>query len=231
MPSTTEQASLRVVGPDEDDSPRALIAARDQLYRVGLARLLKDAGINVVAQVGSTRAAAERVPGLGLDVVVLELRRPGTAGPAVARVRRGQDPPRVLALSQAPNRGEAVEALAAGASGYLASDADPVTIAAAIRALHAGETLLPRYVANAVLAPLREGRAPAPAEQLRDMPLSERELDVLALVAKGMGNDEIARELVVTPSTVKNHMTRIVAKLGARNRTHAAVLAVHRGYI
>ena len=225
------QRSLNVVGQIQEEAPRVLVAARDELYRLGLTRLLRDDGINVVAHVGSTRAAGERAPELSLDVVVLELRRPGTARLAVARCRRGERPPSVLVLSGAPHEAEAVEALAAGGSGYLATDAEPAAIAGAIRALAAGDTLVPACMSDRVLAPLRESRRPAAGEQLRHAPLSSRELDVLTLVARGMANDEIARELVVTPSTVKNHMTRIAAKLGARNRTHAAVLAVHRGYV
>ena len=208
-----------------------MVAARDDLYRLGLATLLREQGVNVVAQAGSTEAAAERAAALDLDAVVLELRRPGTATLAVARLREGADRPSVIALSASPSSEEAIEALSAGAAGYLDRATDPARIAAVIRSLRNGETFMPKGVADALLAPLRESRSPVDARQVPDVALSERELEVLALVARGLANGGIARELVVTASTVKNHLTRIVTKLGAQNRTHAAVLAVRRGYI
>ena len=208
-----------------------MVAARDDLYRLGLATLLRDQGVNVVAQAGSTEAAAERAPGLDLDAVVLELRRPGTATLAIARLRQGAAPPSVVVLSASPTRDEAIEAFSAGAAGYLDRDTSPARIAALIRSLRDDEMFMPKDVADSLLAPLRESRSPVDARQVADAALSERELEVLALVARGMANDEVAHELVVTASTVKNHLTRIVTKLGAHNRTHAAVLAVRRGYI
>jgi DNA-binding NarL/FixJ family response regulator len=163
--------------------------------------------------------------------VVLELRPRGACALAIARLRDLESPPSVLALSEAPHHAEAVEALCTGASGYLAKDTEASTLAGAIRTLHAGEVLMPWFVADSVLAPFRESRAPADSHQLEGEPLTEREVEVLHLVARGLANDEIAQNLVIAASTVKNHVARIMAKLGARNRTHAAVLAVHRRYV
>src|SRR4051794_7399261 len=217
--------------PSADVRTRALIAVADDLYGVGLARVLRDAGIDVVGRVRSASAAAETIHELGVTVVLLELRQPGVGAVAIARLRELPDPPGVLALSASPTDAEAVEALAAGACGYLPMNAHAARLAQSVRALHEGDVIMTAGVADGVLAPLRAAELRAAREELAGEPLTPRELAVIARVARGLRNDEIARELVVTSSTVKNHLTRIVAKLGARNRTHAAVLAVHRHYV
>ena len=218
-------------GPLRSGAPRALIAVGDDLYRVGLARLLAEGGIAVVAQAASPWDASDAAADLRVEVALVEVLDARSGALAIARLRDRPDPPSVLALSGSPSEAEAVAALSAGASGYLHKDVDFPTLAAAIQALRAGEVMMPSYVANAVLASLRESLPPETGSELEGQPLSPRELEVLALVAQGLGNEEIARELVVATSTVKNHVTRIVDKLGARNRTHAAVLAVNRRYI
>jgi DNA-binding NarL/FixJ family response regulator len=229
---STEQRTLQAVRPVAgEESPRVMIAVADDLYRLGLTRLLREHSVEIVAHVPSAHAATEVARALEPDVVLLELRPPRSSALAIARLCNLEPSPRVLALSSSPNHGEAVEALCAGASGYLGKHADAGTFAGAIRALSTGDVLMPWFVADNVLAPLRETRRPPRAEELADEPLSAREVQVLGLVAQGKPNEEIAHDLVVTASTVKNHVTRIVAKLGARNRTHAAVLAVQRRYV
>jgi DNA-binding NarL/FixJ family response regulator len=210
---------------------RVLVAVPDDLYRVGVVGLLGEAGVEVVGQVDSISAAAELTRRLSPDVVLVELRAPRVGPLAIARLRQSRDTMSVLAMSASPTHAEALEALAAGASGYLPKYADADWMAAAIRAVNAGEVLMPWYVADAMLAPVREAGAPVRPEEMIAQPLSERELEVIAHVARGLTNEQIAGELVVTPSTVKNHLTRIVGKLGARNRTHAAVLAAQRRYV
>jgi DNA-binding NarL/FixJ family response regulator len=218
-------------GDDVSAAPRALIAVADDLFGIGLARVLSDEGVDVVARVESARAAADAIHEVEVDVVLLEMRRPSVGGVAVARLREVDGGPSVLALSAAPDDREAVAALAAGASAYLPMDADPATLAAAVRTVHGGGMVMTGDVADGVLAPLRSASPATNGEELAGEPLTARERDVLRRVADGLPNDAIARELVVTTSTVKNHIARIVAKLGARNRTHAAVLGVHRRYV
>jgi DNA-binding NarL/FixJ family response regulator len=231
LTATIGEGPLRALRSPEGDSPRALVVGSDALFRLGLAQLLREWDVDVLAHVESPGSAVELATALEPDVVVIELRRARSGPLGIARLC-GLDPaPAVIALSAAPHHAEAVEMLQTGAAAYLAKDADAAKLAGAIRAVRAGEVLVPWYVADTVLAPLREARAPAGGDELAGEPLSEREVGVLHLLAQGMANDEIARELVVTTATVKSHVTRIVAKLGARNRTHAAVLAVHRRYV
>jgi DNA-binding NarL/FixJ family response regulator len=163
--------------------------------------------------------------------VLLELRHPRVGPIAIARLRELDRRLRVLALSASPDDAEAVEVLSAGASGYLPMDADASTLTAAVRAAFAGDVMVTGHVAAGVLAPLRAASARARVEELEGEPLTPREIEVVARIAQGLPNEEIARELVVSASTVKNHVARIVTKLGARNRTHAAVLAVARRYV
>ena len=217
--------------PRPSVSPRCVVAVPDDLYRVGLTHMLRADGVDVVAHTPTARGAIDLVRNLVPDVVVIEVGGPH-AGPLAVRRLAGSEPaPRVLALSASPVDDDAIDALLAGASGYLPLGADAEVIAAGIRSVCAGELLVPARVGDALLTPLRSPRTPRHSEELFDDELSERELEVVALVARGLANKEVARELVVTSSTVKNHLTRIMSKLGARNRTHAAVLAAHRGYL
>jgi DNA-binding NarL/FixJ family response regulator len=224
------QLSLQPVGRAIADAPRTLIVVADDLYGVGLTRVLRDGGIDVVARVATAAAAREALGELEVDVVLIELRGPRVGPIAIARLRELDRRLRVLALSATPAESEAVEVLSAGASGYLPMDADGPTLAAAVRAAFAGDVMMTRHVAAGVLGPLRAA-ARVHAEELEGEPLTPRELEVVARIAEGLANEEIARELVVSTSTVKNHVARIVVKLGARNRTHAAALAVARRYV
>lgn len=225
------QLSLEPVGRAITDAPRTLVVVADDLYGIGLTRVLRDGGIDVVARVATAAAARDALGELEIDVVLLELRQPRVGPIAIARMRELDRRVHVLALSASPDDAEAVEVLAAGASGYLPMDADAETLAAAVRAAFAGDVMMTRHVAAGVLGPLRTASARARAEELEGEPLTPREIEVVARIAQGLANEEIAHELVVSTSTVKNHVARIVTKLGARNRTHAAVVAVARRYV
>src|SRR3954452_7461087 len=177
-----------------------MLTAGDDLFRLGLTRLLAEEGIQVVT--------TQPVDALLVDLASADARPVAGA--------------RVVVLCGAEEE-EMVEALAAGASAVVWRGSDAAVIAAALRASVAGAVVLPAGIAERTLGTYRE--EPAAAGGVAVDTLSPRERDVLALLASGLTNEEIADELVVTASTVKNHMARIMAKLGARNRTHAAVMA------
>jgi DNA-binding NarL/FixJ family response regulator len=179
---------------------RVMLTVGDDLFRLGLTRLLADEGIEVVG--------ADPVDALLLDLSSAD-------APPVTGAR-------VVVLCGAEEE-EMVAALAAGASAVVWRGSDAAVIAAALRASVAGAVVLPAGIAERTLGTYREEPAAAGGGAVET--LSPRERDVLALLASGLTNEEIADELVVTASTVKNHMARIMAKLGARNRTHAAVMA------
>ena len=180
---------------------RVMLAVGDDLLRLGLARLLADEGIDVVSE-------------LPADAVLVDL-----ASASVA-----EDAGRVVALC-GPEEDDMVEALARGASAVLWRGSDAAVIASALHAAVAGTLVMPAEMAERTLAAYRQARAPHGGDRAAVDRLSPRERDVLSLLAAGLTNDEIANDLVVTASTVKNHVARIMSKLGARNRTHAAVIA------
>jgi DNA-binding CsgD family transcriptional regulator len=179
---------------------RVCVAIADDLFRMGLSRMLADEGLEVVAE-----------PPPVAEVVLVDASGAGFAGG------------RAVALCGPDD--DAVRALSGGASAVVARDSSPEVIAAAIRAALGGSVVMPEAVAARLLAGVPEARAVSPGDRRLVETLSGREHEVLLLLAAGLANDEIARELVVTASTVKNHVARIMVKLGARNRTHAAVIA------
>jgi DNA-binding NarL/FixJ family response regulator len=165
-------------------------------------------------------AAAER---LRPDVILLDLRMPGTDGVFALRgLRDRANPARVLVITSFPDPAAIVPAVRAGAAGYVYKDVDPRALAAAIRSVHAGHVLLHPDVARM----LADGDS-----RPGDLKLTSRELDVLREVARGMTNREIAKDFALSEKTVKSHMTAIFAKLGVQDRTQAALYAVRTGVV
>jgi len=209
---------------------RVIVADDHDLFRRGLKDLLEDQGIQVVGEASNgedaLRLALHTIP----DVVVMDLRLPRLSGLEVTK-RLAEAAPLigVLVLTISAEEEDVVEAVVAGARGYLTKDATVQEIAAGVRAAAAGESLVSARVAAFLLERIRRrsavGRAPVPAR------LSGRELEILALVAEGKDNDEIARSLVLSPRTVKNHVSSILAKLQMENRVQAAVYAVRQGIV
>jgi DNA-binding NarL/FixJ family response regulator len=163
------------------------------------------------------------------DVVVMDLNLPRMSGTEVTRELLAANPrARVLALTVASDERSVLDALIAGACGYLLKDAPIEQIAAAVRAAAAGHSFVSPQVGHHVLGRLR-GQAGAQSSSADERKLSERELDILRLVAEGCDNDEIAARLFLSPRTVKNHVSSILAKLEMDNRVQAAVYAVRKG--
>ena len=209
---------------------RVLVADDQRLIREGIASLLGiQPGIDVVGMACDGREAALRAVELRADVVLMDVRMPGVDGVAAAALLRRDLPGcRVLMLTPFDDERYVVEALRAGASGYLLKDLPAADLATAVRAAHAGvQQFDPAAVAR--LRAALDRRAGAldgdPVPGTGRVPLTGREVEVLRLIAGGATNREIARRLAVSEGTVKNHVSSILSRLGLRDRTQAAIYA------
>jgi len=208
---------------------RVLLADDQQLMREGL-RVLLDLtpDIRVVGEAGNGAEAVERVQALQPDVVLMDVRMPGLDGVAATRrLHKACPDVKVIILTTFDDDEYVFEGLRAGAVGYLLKDVPSEQLAEAIRAAARGEAFIQPSVARKVVAEFarlteREHRR---REQPLVEPLSARELEVLALVAEGLSNREIGERLFITPGTVKNHVSNVLAKLGVRDRTQAILRA------
>jgi DNA-binding NarL/FixJ family response regulator len=245
---------------------RVLVADDQELIREGIASLLDiQPGITVVGTARDGAAAAEQAAALAADVVLMDVRMPGGDGTeATARIRRELPECQVVMLTTFDDEEYVVQALRAGAAGYLLKDLPAAELAAAIRLAHAG---IAQFGAEAVgrlaaavgrqgqpappqpgppqsappqSGPPQSGQAGPPAgEPGRSVPvqqgqqgqLTAREADVLRLVARGATNREIASRLFLSEGTVKNHLSRILTRLGLRDRTQAAIYAHDHGLL
>ncbi len=215
-----------MTGTPEPGTIRVLIADDQRVVRDGLAMLvglLDDVQVVGTACDGAeaVRLAGDRRP----DVVLMDLRMPGTDGiAATADLRERLPAARVLVLTTYADQDVIVPALQAGARGYLTKDASAEQIETAIRAVHAGQTHLDPAIQETLVAAVTRHPPPAdPSGPGRKPPdgLTAREAEVLALLASGLSNTEIAQRLYLTNATVKTHINRIFAKTGARDRAQA----------
>jgi DNA-binding NarL/FixJ family response regulator len=205
---------------------RVVLADDHPLYRGGLARLLGENGIDVVAEVPNGEAAIHAVEETAPDVVVMDLNMPGVSGVEATR-RLGELAPAtpVLILSVSAQEADVTDAILAGASGYVLKDSPIEEVVAGIRAAAEGQSLISAPIATILLQRMRDGTL-VPEPELTGPDLSDRELQVLSLMAEGRANHEIADALVISPSTVHNHISNILVKLQVENRVQAAVRAV-----
>lgn len=205
---------------------RVLIVEDHAFTRDGLrAAINLDPELRVTGEARSAEEALELLAGASFDVAVLDIGLPGMDGIALARrVKESYPGTRILMLTAHALRQEVLAALASGADGYALKSADPALLPLAVKAVAAGSAYLDPEIAHLVL-----GLARAPDEAFT--PLTDRETDVLRLVADGHGNKEIAAQLNVSVSTVKLHVQDILSKLGASDRTHAAVKALRQGLL
>jgi DNA-binding NarL/FixJ family response regulator len=213
---------------------RLLLVDDQALFREGLRTLLSVwPDLEVVGEAGNGAEAVETAVALRPDVVLMDLRMPVLDGVAATRRLRQELPAcKIIVLTTFDDDEHVFDGLRAGAVGYLLKDVPSEKLVEAIRAAAEGTSFLQPSIAAKVLAEFaRLTPAPAPAAQSLVEPLSERELEILALLATGDSNREIANQLFIAEGTVKNHVTNILGKLGARDRTQAALKAKELGLI
>ncbi|MEV5883563.1 response regulator transcription factor [Streptomyces sp. NPDC052020] len=214
---------------------RVLIADDQQMVRQGFTVLLDaQPDIEVVGQAVHGLDAVARVAELAPDVVLMDIRMPELGGIEATRRITGAHPDiRVLVLTTFDLDEYVYEALRAGASGFLLKDASAEQLAEAVRVVAAGDALLSPGITRRLIAEFSRlgGDRPHTPPKERVGGLTERETEVLALIAGGLSNAEIAERLVVAEQTVKTHVGRILVKLGLRDRTQAAVFAYESGLV
>ena len=214
-----------------DSEIRVLLAEDHALFRQGLRELLDAAGLSVIGEASDGTSAVRLTRELRPDVVVMDLHMPRMDGiDATSEIMKAERPPIVLVLTVSTTNDDVLDAIAAGASGYLLKDAAADEIVNAVRNASAGQSSLSPTIAGAVVRRVREQSVAS--EQPEDLlALSARETEILRLVAQGRDNTEIAQELYLSPSTVKNHVSSILEKLGVDSRVQAAVRAARAGIV
>jgi two-component system, NarL family, response regulator LiaR len=209
---------------------RVLIADDHAVVRQGLRTFLElQDDIEVMADAGDGEEAVAAALDGRPDVVLMDLVMPGLDGiEATRRILRERPATRVIALTSFLDDDKVLAAVRAGAAGYLLKDVEPQELVRAIHTVHGGEALLDPAVTGTVMRELAGNTRP---EDEVDIRLTEREREVLALVARGLPNKLIARELGIAEKTVKTHVSSLLAKLGVTDRTQAALMAVRRGWV
>jgi DNA-binding NarL/FixJ family response regulator len=223
------------VTPPSSDRVRVLIADDQALVRAGF-RMVVEArdDLEVLGEAADGAQAVALAAELAPDVVLMDVRMPVMDGIEATRriTALAADPaPRVLILTTFDLDRYVYDALRAGAAGFLLKDAPPAELAAAIRTVAAGEALLAPSVTRRLIERFVGLPAPQSADPTVLTELSAREAEVLRLVARGLSNQQIAEQLVLSTATVKSHVARLLMKLGLRDRTQAVVLAYETGFV
>jgi DNA-binding NarL/FixJ family response regulator len=219
-------------GPKGLDELRVLVVDDHDLFRTGLRNLLSDQGVNVVGEAGDGETAIRIAPDLAPDVIIMDLNMPGAGGVETTRRLSSLAPlSRVVVLTISADDEDVMNAVLAGACGYLLKDSSIQDLLTGIRAAAAGESLISPQIAAKVLQRLRAQSKDTEAAETIRAELSDRELEVLKLIANGKDNAQIARDLFISPKTVKNHISNILMKLQIENRIQAAVYAVRSGLV
>jgi DNA-binding NarL/FixJ family response regulator len=214
---------------------RVLLVDDQVLFREGLEILLsvhKD--IQIVGNASNGQEAVEVAAQVRPDVVLMDVRMPVLDGVRATSLLKDVLPQsKVIVLTTFDDDEYIFDALRSGAVGYLLKDVDSAQLVEAIRAVARGESILEPSVAAKVIAEFSRVSSMVPSIQMEQLvePLSERELEILALIARGASNKEIASQLYITEGTVKNHITHILSKLGVRDRTQAAIKAKELGLL
>jgi DNA-binding NarL/FixJ family response regulator len=212
---------------------RVLIADDQGMVRSGFTVLLNaQPDIEVIGEAVNGQEAVAQAVSLHPDVILMDVRMPVLDGlQATRQISALPDPPKILVLTTFDLDDYVYEALRSGASGFLLKDASARELSDAVRLVAAGDAMLAPGVTRRLIAEFARMGAPrAPARKSLEG-LTERESEVLGLVARGMSNAEIANHLVVAEQTVKTHVSRVLMKLGLRDRTQAVVLAYETGLV
>ena len=215
------------------DPIRVLVVDDQQLLRAGFRVILSaEPGIEVVGEAADGQAALDLVAATRPDVVLMDIRMPGLDGlSATERLMTMPAPPRVVVLTTFDQNEYVVRALRAGAYGFLLKDAPTTRLITAVRAAASGDALIEPSITRRLVE-----RFAAPPDEPAELPeavrrLTDRELEVLRLIARGLSNAEIAAAIVVAENTAKTHVARILTKLGVRDRVQAVVLAYESGFV
>lgn len=222
---------------------RVGIVDDQQLLRAGFKMVIdSQPDLNVIMEAGDGETALQQLKDHDIDIVLMDIRMPGLDGLAVTaqlteywEATRPGETPKVIILTTFDLDEYALEAIRAGASGFLLKDAPPEEMLNAIRVVHSGDAVIApsttKRLLDRMITPLpTENNTPTPQADLLGQ-LTEREMDVLLLIARGMSNTEIAKELFVAEATVKTHVGRILHKLGARDRVQIVVTAYENGLV
>ncbi|WP_370324944.1 response regulator [Euzebya sp.] len=219
------------------DPIRVLIVDDQGMVRTGFAAFLSgQADIEVVGEAADGRQAIERAASLAPHVILMDVRMPGLDGLAATRAILSGDPPpgghpRVVVLTTFDLDEYVYDALKAGASGFLLKDASAVELADAVRVVARGDAVIAPAITRRLIADFAAAGGRRAATPARVAELTDRESEVLVLVAHGMSNGEIAGELVLAEQTVKTHVSRILMKLDLRDRAQAIVFAYESGLV
>ncbi|TML24232.1 MAG: response regulator transcription factor [Actinobacteria bacterium] len=214
------------------DDLRVLIVDDHDLFRSGLRNLLEEQGVLIVGEAAAGQEALRIVRDVAPDVVVMDLNMPGMGGVEATRHISAIAPlTRVLMLTISDEDTDVIDAILAGACGYLLKDSSIQVLMDGIRAAAMGESLISPAIAAKVLQRVRASSTQPEIESTIRAELSEREIEVLKLIANGKDNGMIASELHISPKTVKNHISNILMKLQIDNRIQAAVYAVRSGIV
>jgi DNA-binding NarL/FixJ family response regulator len=210
-------------------SVRVLVADDQSMVRAGFRMLLAgEPDIEVVAEASNGLEAVDKAARFRPTVVLMDIRMPELDGlQATRRILAADDTARILILTTFDLDEYVYEALRAGASGFVLKDDPPEQLIAAVRTVAGGDALLSPTVTKRVIKQFTRIPHPAPPRELDE--LTERELDVFRLIARGLSNAEIGRELFISDTTVKTHITHILQKLNLRDRVQAVVLAYQTG--
>ncbi len=213
---------------------RVLVADDHALFRRGIVDLLGDEpDIQVVGEAADGREAVARAEALAPDVILMDVAMPGTDGvAATAALCQREPPPKVLMLTVAEDPDTLFRAMVAGARGYVLKTASPQEILDALRQVAQGWVVISPTMAPLLLGHLRQGEGRALSPRILpqpETPLTPREEEVLRLIARGLTNQEIAQELVVSVDTVKSHVRAVLGKLQASSKREAAAWAREQG--
>jgi DNA-binding NarL/FixJ family response regulator len=211
---------------------RVLIADDQMLVRTGFRVILEAEGdIDVVAEAENGLEAVRQSALVRPEVVLMDVRMPELDGlAATEQILRQADPPTVVVLTTFDQNEYVYRAIRAGAAGFLLKDAPSSRLVAAVRAAATGDSLIEPSITQRLVERFADP-APTPGVPARMAALTERETDVLRLLARGLSNAEIAAEMVVAETTVKTHVARILTKLGVRDRVQAVVIAYQTGFV
>lgn len=217
-----------------EDPIRVVLVDDQVLVRAGLRALVEaEPGMTVVGEAGDGDAAVEAVRRERPDVVLMDIRMPGTDGLAATQ-RISADPDldavHVVILTTFEEDAYVFEAIRGGAAGFLVKDTEPAELLRAVRTVHAGESLLSPGATRSLVAAYATHAKPSSLAPALDA-LTERERQVMQLVALGLTNTEIAERLFVSPMTTKTHVSRAMIKLGARDRAQLVVFAYETGLV